>query len=107
MYWFKQNIVKLLAASWFDIQAELGAKEDEPEEEENIPCVPAGANSELAACYLCHDQFEQFYSEKDEEWQLKNCVDKDKRLYHPMCYSDMIVSCTYLLLLLLLLFLHI
>lgn len=82
----------LLAASWFDLQAEHGTKEDEQIEDENVPCVPAGENSELAACYLCHDQFEQFYHEKDEEWQLRNCVEKDKRLYHPMCYDDMIVS---------------
>jgi len=49
----------------------------------------------LAACYLCHDQFEQFYNEKDEEWQLRNCVEKDKRLYHPMCYEDMVVSLVF------------
>ncbi|XP_050433874.1 uncharacterized protein LOC126841432 isoform X2 [Adelges cooleyi] len=78
------------AASWFDLQAEQGVKEEEKDEEDNVPCVPAGENSELAACYLCHDQFEQFYSEKDEEWQLRNCIDKDKHLYHPMCYNDMI-----------------
>ncbi|VVC32299.1 RNA polymerase II-binding domain,ENTH/VHS,Subunit of cleavage factor IA Pcf11,CID [Cinara cedri] len=78
------------AASWFDLQAEQGTKEDEQVEEENIPCIPAGENSELAACYLCHDQFEQFYNEKDEEWQLKNCIEKDKHLYHPMCHDDMI-----------------
>lgn len=86
------NFHTILAASWFDIQAEQGAKEDEKLEEENVPCIPAGENSELAACYLCHDQFEQFYNEKDEEWQLKNCIEKDKRLYHPMCHDDMIVS---------------
>ncbi|XP_050545811.1 uncharacterized protein LOC126908031 isoform X2 [Daktulosphaira vitifoliae] len=78
------------AASWFELQSEEGVKEEEQQEEENVPCFPAGENSELAACYLCHDQFEQFYSEKDEEWQLRNCIEKDKRLYHPMCYDDMI-----------------
>lgn len=83
--------VLLIAASWFDLQAEEGIK-DEKVEEENVPCITAGENSELAACYLCHDQFEQFYNEKDEEWQLRNCIEKDKRLYHPMCYDDMVVS---------------
>lgn len=79
------------AASWFDLQAEQGSKNDEQVEEENVPCISARKDNVLAACYLCHDQFEQFYHEKDEEWQLRNCIEKDKRLYHPMCYDDMIV----------------
>lgn len=39
-------------------------------------------------CYACHDEFEQFFNEETEEWQLRSAVRIEDKFYHPICYED-------------------
>ncbi len=68
------------------------AKEDEKEE---IPVVPVTSDKENKTCPICHEDFEEFYTEdnnpeKDDGglWYYRNAVVSDSRNYHPQCLQD-------------------
>ena len=42
----------------------------------------------LQICAICSDPFEQFYSDEEEEWYLRDAVRVDDLTYHPICYQD-------------------
>ncbi|KAK4887613.1 hypothetical protein RN001_003884 [Aquatica leii] len=74
--------------NYFENQQNPDGVNDEPEEEVEIPCVPADPNVQDAACEVCRDKFEQFYNEEKDEWQLRMAVRVDDKTYHPLCYED-------------------
>lgn len=39
-------------------------------------------------CEICHDPFEQYWDEVEEDWHLKDAVRVDGKTYHPVCYED-------------------
>ena len=48
----------------------------------------ASSNDEENVCAICSDPFEQFYSDDEEEWYLRDAVRVDGQTYHPICYQD-------------------
>lgn len=74
-----------IGQSWFDSHP---ATEYTEEIIEEVPCVSAGQDSEASVCELCRDKFEQFYNEDIDEWQLRNAIRVDEKIYHPICYQD-------------------
>lgn len=74
-----------IGQSWFDSHP---ATEYTEEIIEEVPCVSAGQDSEASVCELCRDKFEQFYNEDIDEWQLRNAIRLDEKIYHPICYQD-------------------
>ena len=68
------------------------SKEDEKEE---ISIVPVRQNPDSKTCPICHEDFEEFYSEdvnpeKDDGglWYFRNAVVNDGVNYHPQCLQD-------------------
>jgi hypothetical protein len=51
-------------------------------------CCPAGPDDMNRSCDMCHDQFEQFFNEETEEWNLRSALKIDEKFYHPICYED-------------------
>ncbi|KAF5296968.1 hypothetical protein FQR65_LT10120 [Abscondita terminalis] len=74
--------------NYFENQQNSEGLNDEPEEEVEIPCVPADPNVQDASCEVCRDKFEQFFNEEKDEWQLRMAVRVDGKTYHPLCYED-------------------
>lgn len=62
--------------------------------QENMAAVncPAGPDDVNRCCDMCHDQFEQFFNEETEEWNLRSALKVDNNFYHPICYEDYKVS---------------
>lgn len=77
------------AKSWFETQQ---AAEGEEKEIQEVPSVCAGENPEDAFCAVCHDKFEQFFHDDEEEWHLRSALRVDGKTYHPLCYDDYKVS---------------
>lgn len=64
-------------------------------EEQEVPTAPASKIDENNICPVCHESFEKFYAEDDEEWRLRNAKQyEDERIYHPLCLKDMLSSKT-------------
>lgn len=59
----------------------------------SISC-PAGPDDVNRSCDMCHDQFEQFFNEETEEWNLRSAIKVEDRFYHPICYEDYKTSLT-------------
>lgn len=57
----------------------------------NYSCPAEGAEK---VCDMCHDEFEQYYNEENEEWHLRNAIKVDEKCYHPICYEDYKASLT-------------
>ncbi|KAK5644187.1 hypothetical protein RI129_008032 [Pyrocoelia pectoralis] len=74
--------------NYFENQQNPDGSNEDPEEEIEIPCVPADPNVQDAACEVCRDKFEQFYNEEKDEWQLRMAMRADDKTYHPLCYED-------------------
>lgn len=53
-----------------------------------VVSCPAGSEDVNRSCDMCHDQFEQFFSEETEEWHLRSALKIDEKFYHPICYDD-------------------
>lgn len=76
--------------SYFENQSQnqIEGGKEEVDEEEEIPCVASDPNVQVPICDVCHDRFEQFFNEENEEWQLRKAIRVDDRVYHPLCYED-------------------
>lgn len=56
-----------------------------------VPTAPASKEDEKNICSVCHEAFEKFWAEEEEEWRLKNARQHDdERVYHPLCLIDML-----------------
>jgi hypothetical protein len=77
-------------------------------EVEEVPSVCTGDDLADGFCYVCHDEFEVFFNDELEEWQLRAAVRVDGKTFHPLCYEDYKVSIFVMMLHLLLemLFFH-
>lgn len=69
--------------------------------EEEPPPLPlssvcAATYPEDASCVICHDKFESFYNEEKEEWHLRNALDHEGSLVHPLCLEDQKVRFLFL-----------
>lgn len=77
--------------NWFETQqTEIDSTNDDSNQRTSSPlpsCV-ADADEHDKACEMCHDQFETFFNEETEEWNLRNAVRVDGHTYHPVCYED-------------------
>jgi len=53
--------------------------------------APASREDEKNICSVCHETFEKFWAEEEEEWRLRNArLHDDERVYHPLCLMDML-----------------
>lgn len=56
-----------------------------------VPTAPASKEDEKNICSVCHETFEKFWAEEEEEWRLRNArLHDDQRVYHPLCLMDML-----------------
>jgi len=62
-----------------------------PANDHEVPTAPASTDDEKNICSVCHETFEKFWAEEEEEWRLKNArLFEDERVYHPPCLIDML-----------------
>lgn len=79
------NVCVVAAQPWFDMQEGVEEEEQPPRE---VVSVRAADYPEDAQCEICHDKFESFYNDEKEEWHLRNAVDQEGKLVHPLCLED-------------------
>ena len=46
--------------------------------------------NEQKHCLICHEKFETYWDEEEEEWMVKNAIRtvEDDKTYHQNCYAD-------------------
>lgn len=59
---------------------------------EDFPCIPSHDYPLGVHCELCHEKFEEFFNEDDDEWQYKDCIRNEGLTFHPFCFKDFQVS---------------
>lgn len=77
--------------NWFETQQlELDLANDDSAQrnESPVPSCIAGPDDVDKTCDMCHDQFETFYNEDNEDWHLRNAIRVDGKTYHPICFED-------------------
>lgn len=77
--------------NWFETQQlemDLANDDSAQRNESPVPSCIAGPDDVDKTCDMCHDQFETFYNEENEEWHLRNAVRVDGKTYHPICFED-------------------
>lgn len=77
--------------NWFEkhgTQAEFDVEEMEKSPKDQMISCQAGPKGAEETCEVCHDKFEYFFNEENEEWHLKNAIRVEEKCYHPMCYDD-------------------
>lgn len=58
-----------------------------------VPTAPASKDDDKNICSVCHESFEKFWAEEEEEWRLRNArLYEDQRVYHPLCLKDYATS---------------
>lgn len=71
------------------LEMDLARDDDSAQRNESpVPSCIAGPDDVDKTCDMCHDQFETFYNEENEEWHLRNAVRVDGKTYHPICFED-------------------
>lgn len=83
--------------NWFETQQmEMDMANDDSAQrnESPVPSCVAGPDDVDKTCDMCHDQFETFYNEDNEEWHLRNAIRVDGKTYHPICFEDCKTSVT-------------
>jgi hypothetical protein len=60
--------------------------ENNEDEKEKIKYLPSDGTPKK--CYICKEDFEKHWHEDEEEWMLKNAIEKEGKVFHPSCYSD-------------------
>lgn len=54
----------------------------------DAPICTANSGQNANICSICDDTFDMFFDEDTEEWQLRNAVRINDKLYHPVCHQD-------------------
>lgn len=76
--------------NWFEMQQMNMAKDDSAQRTESppVPSCVAGPEDAGKTCEMCHDQFETFYDDENEDWHFRNAIRVDDKTYHPICFED-------------------
>lgn len=77
-----------------DLQKNTDSNSENLINEGEVPSAPLFREDEKNICSVCHETFEKFWAEEDEEWRLKNASLYDERVYHPLCLKDMLQAAT-------------
>ncbi|XP_028981966.1 pre-mRNA cleavage complex 2 protein Pcf11-like [Diachasma alloeum] len=79
--------------SWFEEpeQQKRAAAAEDCSRNTVQPSVPSTSDRN-PHCVVCHDGFEEFYNEDEEEWHLRPAVRYANQNYHPLCLDDSKVS---------------
>lgn len=56
--------------------------------ESPLPRCVTGLNDVDKKCEMCHDKFEAFYNDENEEWHLRNAIRVEGKTFHPICFED-------------------
>ncbi|KAK9886971.1 hypothetical protein WA026_019229 [Henosepilachna vigintioctopunctata] len=73
--------------NYFDQQQQAECAAEISTETAELPSVTA--DPELQdICEVCGDKFEIFFNEDKEEWQFKNSIRFEDKLYHPICFEE-------------------
>ncbi|KAL3864346.1 hypothetical protein ACJMK2_006037 [Sinanodonta woodiana] len=59
-----------------------------PEGTSFIRCPRATGEDKDDLCNTCHEPFEQYWDDDQEEWLLRDALRINKKTYHPICYED-------------------
>ncbi|KAL3880688.1 hypothetical protein ACJMK2_032908 [Sinanodonta woodiana] len=59
-----------------------------PEGTSFIRCPRATGEDKDDLCDTCHEPFEQYWDEDQEEWHLRDALRINEKTYHPICYED-------------------
>lgn len=55
-----------------------------------VETAPAFKDDQKNMCPVCHEAFQKFWAEEEEEWRLRNArLFDDERVYHPLCINDL------------------
>lgn len=73
-------------------QQKAAAKAEIASRKQEIPCALAHPEKAVECCIVCGDQFNFFYDDEEEMWQLKNAIRINDKIYHPVCFEDYQVS---------------
>ncbi len=77
--------------NWFETQQmEMDQANDDSAQRNDspVPSCIAGPDDVDRTCDMCHEQFETFYNEENEDWHLRNAIRVDGKTYHPICFED-------------------
>ncbi|KAJ6647215.1 Pre-mRNA cleavage complex 2 protein Pcf11 [Pseudolycoriella hygida] len=77
--------------NWFEeqqIAMHLANDDSAQRNESPVPSCVAGPDDVDKTCDMCHEQFETFYNEENEEWHLRKAIRVDGKTYHPLCFED-------------------
>lgn len=77
--------------NYFEIQ-KTAAKAEIADIKQKIPCALAHKEKAVECCIVCGDQFDFFYNDEEEMWQLKDAMRINDRVFHPVCFEDYRVS---------------
>lgn len=65
-------------------------------DEHEVPTAPASKDDAKNICSVCHEAFEKFWAEEEEEWRLRNAKQyEDTENYHPLCLMDKLQAGAY------------
>ncbi|KAL3871728.1 hypothetical protein ACJMK2_039711 [Sinanodonta woodiana] len=59
-----------------------------PEGTSFIRCPRATGEYKDDLCDTCHEPFEQYWDDDQEEWHLRDALRINEKTYHPICYED-------------------
>ena len=83
---------KLAVPTFFQFDAtnsEDENSENHDKDQEKVKYLPC-EDGTPKKCFVCNEEFEKFWHEEEEEWMLKNAIEKEGKFFHPSCYSDYI-----------------
>ncbi|KAK3591756.1 hypothetical protein CHS0354_019528 [Potamilus streckersoni] len=59
-----------------------------PEGASVTKCPRATGEDKDDLCEICHEPFEQYWDEDQEEWHLRDAIRVNEKTFHPICYED-------------------
>lgn len=80
----------IIASVFFENEPDAKAKSQEEDDDlpTEIPSVRLSGEKETP-CEVCHESFEKYWDEDEEEWMLKNAVFVDGKFFHFTCYREL------------------
>lgn len=73
------------ANEWVNREWDCVKKETKQPKTSN--CI-ARPNEHSKTCDMCNDSFEMFFDNEADEWQFRDAIRIEEKVYHPTCYDD-------------------
>lgn len=66
-------------------------EEKENEKNKLVKCVPKEGQEEIT-CHVCHEVFETFWDDENDDWMLRDAIKAKESFYHDSCYQEVSLS---------------